>query len=190
MLPVIALVGRPNVGKSTLFNRLTVSNDAIVADVPGVTRDRQYGYARTGTRACVIIDTGGLVDKPVGIEAEMRLQTERAIAEADVLVFVTDARAGLTNPDIACAQLLRRSGKPVILAANKAEGADRDIAGADFHSLSLGKPWAISSAHGSGCKDLLELALERVSMRKLWVQTITNYRQLMRGKQRCVMFLL
>ena len=166
MLPVIALVGRPNVGKSTLFNRLTVSNDAIVADVPGVTRDRQYGYGRLGSRACVIVDTGGLVDKPVGIETEMRMQTERAIAEADVLVLVTDARSGLTHQDQACAQLLRRSGKPVLLAANKAEGADRDMAAADFQVLALGTPYAISATHGSGCKDLLELALEAAPPRE------------------------
>jgi GTP-binding protein len=159
MLPVIALVGRPNVGKSTLFNRFTISNDAIVADVPGVTRDRQYGYGRMGSRACVIVDTGGLVDKPVGIETEMRVQTERAIAEADVLVFVTDARSGLTHQDQACAQILRRSGKPVLLAVNKAEGADRDIVGADFHRLALGAPLAISATHGQGCRDLLEQAL-------------------------------
>jgi GTP-binding protein len=160
MLPVIALVGRPNVGKSTLFNRLTGSNAAIVADVPGVTRDRQYGYGRLGSRSSVIVDTGGLVEKPVGIEAEMRVQTERAIAEADVLVLVVDARSGLTPQDIACAQLLRRAGKPVLLAANKAEGADRDLAGADFHALALGMPQAISSAHGHGCRELLEAALD------------------------------
>ena len=111
MLPVVAIVGRPNVGKSTLFNALTRTRDAIVADIPGVTRDRQYGYARIGAVPCVLIDTGGLVDKPSGIEAQMREQTEKAVAECDRVIFLADARAGLTSQDRYVADELRRAGK-------------------------------------------------------------------------------
>ena len=140
MLPIIALVGRPNVGKSTLFNALTDTRDAIVADVPGVTRDRQYGFGRLGPMPYIAIDTGGLVENPTGIEAPMRVQTERAVEEADLLVLLVDARSGLTSQDRFVAQELRRAGKPVFLAVNKAEGLDSDIVSADFHSLSLGEP--------------------------------------------------
>src|SRR6267378_2574089 len=122
MLPVIALVGRPNVGKSTLFNVLTGTRDAIVADVPGLTRDRQYGFGRLGPVPCILIDTGGLIENPIGIEAQMRAQTERAVAEADRLVFLADARAGLSPQDHFVARELRRSGKPVTLALNKTDG--------------------------------------------------------------------
>jgi GTPase len=159
MLPVIALVGRPNVGKSTLFNVLTGTRDAIVADVPGLTRDRQYGFGRLGPVPCVLIDTGGLIENPTGLEAQMRAQTERAVAEADRLVFVLDARAGLSPEDQFVARELRRSGKPVTLALNKAEGLDADVAGADFHSLGLGEPYAISASHGQGCGELMEVVL-------------------------------
>ena len=159
MLPVVVLVGRPNVGKSTLFNRLTGTRDALVADMPGVTRDRQYGYGRLGPMPYVVVDTGGLVEQPSGIEAPMRLQTERAVAEADVLIFLADARAGLTPQDHFVARELRRSGKPVFLAVNKAEGLDPSTAAADFHSLGLGDPLAIASAHGEGCRELMERAL-------------------------------
>ncbi len=161
MLPIVALVGRPNVGKSTLFNVLTGTRDAIVADVPGVTRDRQYGFARNG--ACVVVDTGGVVVSPrSGVEQQMRVQTERAIAEADRLVLVVDGRAGLTTEDLAVARLLQRSGKPVVLAVNKAEGLDGGVVGADFHRLGVGEPHAIAAAHGSGCEALLQLALEGI----------------------------
>ena len=159
MLPVVVLVGRPNVGKSTLFNRLTGTRDALVADMPGVTRDRQYGYGRLGPMPYVVVDTGGLVEQPSGIEAPMRLQTERAVAEADVLIFLADARSGLTPQDHFVARELRRSGKPVFLAVNKAEGLDPSTAAADFHSLGLGEPLAIASAHGEGCRELMERAL-------------------------------
>src|SRR5580693_5743921 len=118
MLPIVALVGRPNVGKSTLFNVLTGTRDAIVADVPGLTRDRQYGFGRLGPIPCVVIDTGGLVENPVGIEAQMRAQTERAVDEADRLVLLADARAGLTAQDLFVARALHRAGKPVFLAIN------------------------------------------------------------------------
>jgi len=159
VLPVVVLVGRPNVGKSTLFNRLTGTRDALVADMPGVTRDRQYGYGRLGPMPYVVVDTGGLVEQPSGIEAPMRLQTERAVAEADVLIFLADARSGLTPQDHFVARELRRSGKAVFLAVNKAEGLDPSTAAADFHSLGLGEPLAIASAHGEGCRELMERAL-------------------------------
>ena len=159
MLPIIALVGRPNVGKSTLFNVLTGTRDAIVADVPGLTRDRQYGFGRVGPVPYVVIDTGGLVENPVGIEAQMRAQTERAVEEADRLVFLVDARAGLTPQDHFVLRELRRAGKPVTLALNKAEGLDSDAAAVDFHALGIGEPLAISSAHGQGCEELMEHAL-------------------------------
>src|ERR1700736_1404906 len=159
MLPVIALVGRPNVGKSTLFNVLTGTRDAIVAYVPGLTRDRQYGYGRLGPVPCVVIDTGGLIENPTGIEAQMRAQTERAVAEADHLVLLADARAGLSPQDHFVAHELRRSGKPVTLALNKAEGLDADIVSADFHALGLGEPLAISASHAQGCEQLMERVL-------------------------------
>ena len=159
MLPVIALVGRPNVGKSTLFNVLTGTRDAIVADVPGLTRDRQYGFGKVGPVPYVVIDTGGLVENPVGIEAQMRAQTERAVEEADRLVFLVDARAGLTPQDHFVLRELRRSGKPVTLALNKSEGLDSDTAAIDFHALGIGEPLAISAAHGRGCEELMESVL-------------------------------
>ena len=159
MLPVIALVGRPNVGKSTLFNVLTGTRDAIVADVPGLTRDRQYGFGRVGPVPCVVIDTGGLIENPRGIEAQMRAQTGRAVEEADRLLLIADARAGLTGQDEFVARELRRSGKPVTLVLNKAEGLDAEMVSADFHALGLGKPFAISAAHGEGCEALMEHVL-------------------------------
>ena len=159
MLPVIALVGRPNVGKSTLFNALTGTRDAIVADVPGVTRDRQYGFGRLGPVPYVAIDTGGLVENPTGIEAQMRVQTERAIEEADRFVFLADARSGLTHQDEFVARELRRAGKPVFLAVNKAEGMDPAVVSAEFHALALGEPYAISASHGQGLEALMEQVL-------------------------------
>lgn len=163
MLPIVALVGRPNVGKSTLFNVLTGTRDAIVADVPGVTRDRQYGFSRAGD--CVVVDTGGVVASPrSSVEQQMRTQTERAIAEADRLILVVDGRAGLTTEDMAVAKLLRRAGKPVLLAVNKAEGLDGGVVGAEFHRLGFGDPRAIAAAHGSGCAALLQAALEGLDL--------------------------
>jgi len=160
MLPVIALVGRPNVGKSTLFNVLTGTRDAIVADIPGLTRDRQYGFGRVGPIPYVVIDTGGLVENPTGIETQMREQTERAVEEADRLVFVADVREGLTPADHFVLRELRRSGKPVTLALNKGEGLDIDLVAGDFHSLGLSEPEMISAAHGQGCEALMERVLE------------------------------
>jgi GTPase len=159
MLPVIALVGRPNVGKSTLFNVLTATRAAIVADVPGLTRDRQYGFGRLGPVPYVVIDTGGLVEKPVGIEAQMRAQTERAVQEADRLILLTDAREGLTPQDLFVARELRRSGKPVTLVLNKAEGLDADVVAAEFYSLGFGAPLVISASHRTGCEELMEQVL-------------------------------
>jgi GTPase len=159
MLPVVALVGRPNVGKSTLFNVLTGTRDAIVADVPGLTRDRQYGFGRLGPVPCVVIDTGGLIENPRGIEAQMREQTERAVAEADRLILLADARAGIAPQDWFVARELRRSGKPVTLALNKAEGLDPDLVATDFHALGFGEPLAISASHGQGCEALMEQVL-------------------------------
>ena len=170
MLPVIALVGRPNVGKSTLFNALTRTRDAIVADVPGVTRDRQYGFGRNGDRddetagRYIVIDTGGLVENPHGIEAQMRTQTERAIEEADRLVLIVDARSGLTAQDQLIARELRRSGKPIFLAVNKIDGLDADTGAADFHALGLGEPWSIAASHGSGCRELMQHVLEGLAV--------------------------
>ena len=160
MLPVVALVGRPNVGKSTLFNALTGTRDAIVADVPGVTRDRQYGFGRLGPVPYVVVDTGGLVENPTGIEAQMRIQTERAVQEADRLVFMVDARGGLTPQDSFVARELRKSGKPVYFAVNKAEGMDPDMVASDFHALGIGEPYIISSSHKHGVRELMEGVLE------------------------------
>ncbi|MGD9599612.1 MAG: ribosome biogenesis GTPase Der [Steroidobacteraceae bacterium] len=159
MLPVVALVGRPNVGKSTLFNALTRTRDAIVADEPGVTRDRQYGYGKVGPVPYVVIDTGGIVEQPAGIEAPMRTQTDRAVDEADHLVFIVDVRAGVTPQDEFIARRLRRAGKHVVLAANKAEGLDTDLATADFHALGFGEPVPVSAAHGQGARELMDIVL-------------------------------
>jgi len=159
VLPVVALVGRPNVGKSTLFNVLTGTRDAIVADVPGVTRDRQYGFGRIGPVPYVVVDTGGLVEHPKGIEGPMRAQTERAVQEADRLILLTDGRSGLTHQDEFIARELRRSGKPVQVAVNKAEGLDPDAVAAEFHALGLGEPTAIAASHGQGCAALMRATL-------------------------------
>jgi GTP-binding protein len=157
--PVVALVGRPNVGKSTLFNRLTRSRDAIVHDVPGVTRDRHYGEGRQGSRAFIAIDTGGFEPRdPKGIFIEMARQAEQAMLEADAVVFVVDGRAGLTPGDRAIAERLRRL-KNVHIAVNKTEGMQSDTAVAEFHELGLGAPAAISSAHGEGVRELMDAVL-------------------------------
>jgi GTP-binding protein len=159
--PVIALVGRPNVGKSTLFNRLTRRRDAIVVDIPGVTRDRHYGEGLLGGHACIVIDTGGLQpDSDDGIYVEMARQTEQAIVEADAVILVTDARAGLTPGDRVIAEKLRRLKERVWIAANKSEGMDPETAAAEFHELGLGNPAAISAAHGNGVIDLMEEVLK------------------------------
>lgn len=161
MLPTIVLVGRPNVGKSTLFNRLTKTRDALVADFPGLTRDRHYGRGVVGDRPYLVVDTGGfepMVD--TGILVEMARQTLQAVDEADVVVFLVDGRQGVTPQDKVIAERLRRSQRRVLLAVNKCEGMNRAIAAAEFHELGLGEPFAVSSAHGQGVRDLVNLALE------------------------------
>ncbi|MFO7287859.1 MAG: ribosome biogenesis GTPase Der [Gammaproteobacteria bacterium] len=158
MLPAVALIGRPNVGKSTLFNRLTGSRDALVADYPGVTRDRRYGYAQLDGRPYLVIDTGGL-----GAEGTLaplvEKQVDAAIEQADAIVLVVDYRDGLTAEDERIAERLRRSGKPVTVAVNKAEGIEGGLARADFFGLGFGEPFAISAAHGHGVHALMEAVL-------------------------------
>lgn len=160
MKPVLVLVGRPNVGKSTLFNRLTKTRDALVADFPGLTRDRHYGTGRLGDRPFLVVDTGGF--EPTardGIMVEMAAQAEQAIAEADMLIFLVDGRAGLTGHDREIAARLRRVGKPLVVAVNKAEGMRQEIVAAEFHELGLGDLHVISSAHGEGVRSLLDHCL-------------------------------
>ena len=165
MKPVIALVGRPNVGKSTLFNRLTKSRDAIVADFAGLTRDRHYGNGRLGAREYIVIDTGGFEPTAEsGIYREMAKQTRQAVAEADVVVFVVDARGGLSAQDHDIAGYLRRLGKPVVLAANKAEGMHEGQQLVEFYELGLGEVHAVSAAHGQGVRSLLDLALAELKL--------------------------
>lgn len=162
MKPVIAIVGRPNVGKSTLFNRLTRSRDAIVHDLPGVTRDRHYGEGRVGGRAYIAIDTGGLEPAAAeGIFAQMARQVEQAIAESDAVVLVVDGRAGLAPGDRAIVEKLRRLKPPLYLAVNKTEGMQRDTALAEFHELGLGALAPISAAHGEGVSELIDFVLSR-----------------------------
>ncbi|HSD36780.1 MAG TPA: ribosome biogenesis GTPase Der [Rhodocyclaceae bacterium] len=161
MKPTLVLVGRPNVGKSTLFNRLTRTRDALVADMPGLTRDRHYGIGRGGNKPYLVVDTGGF--EPTareGIVAEMARQAESAIAEADALLFIVDGRVGLTPHDKQIADRLRRSGRPIFLAVNKGEGANRAMLSAEFHELACGEPYVISSAHGDGVTALLNLVLD------------------------------
>ena len=161
MKPTVALVGRPNVGKSTLFNRLTRSRDALVADQPGLTRDRHYGHGRVGDKPYLVVDTGGfepVVDE--GILFEMARQTLQAVDEADAIVFLVDGRTGITPQDKIIANRLRQNDRPVFLVVNKAEGISQSIAGAEFHELALGEPLAISAAHGDGVRELMEMVLE------------------------------
>ncbi|MDP2792822.1 MAG: ribosome biogenesis GTPase Der [Sulfurisoma sp.] len=161
MIPTLVIVGRPNVGKSTLFNRLTKTRDALVADLPGLTRDRHYGHGRMGSQPFLVVDTGGFEPTAKdGIVHEMARQAESAIAEADVLLFIVDGRAGLTPQDRAIADRLRKSGRSLHLVVNKAEGMVRAMVAAEFHELGCGEPLVISSAHGDGVRELVELALE------------------------------
>ena len=165
MKPVVALVGRPNVGKSTLFNRLTQTRDAIVADFAGLTRDRHYGNGRLGKREFIVIDTGGFEpDAGSGIYKEMAKQTRQAVAEADVVIFVVDAREGLSAQDHDIANELRRIGKPCVLVANKAEGMHEGTKLVDFYELGLGEVHGVSAAHGQGIRGLVELALEPLNL--------------------------
>jgi GTP-binding protein len=161
MKPTLVVVGRPNVGKSTLFNRLTRSRDALVADMPGLTRDRHYGHGRLGHKPFLVVDTGGFEPSAKeGIVHEMARQAEAAIAEADALLFMVDGRAGLTPQDMAIADWLRRRGRPLHLVVNKAEGMERSMVAAEFHELACGEPYVISAAHGDGVRELIDLVLE------------------------------
>jgi GTPase len=165
MKPVLALVGRPNVGKSTLFNRMTKSRDAIVADYAGLTRDRHYGNARQGKHEFIVIDTGGFEpDATSGIYKEMAKQTRQAVAEADVVIFVVDARAGVSAQDHDIANYLRRLGKPCLLVANKAEGLREGAQLGEFFELGLGEVLPVSAAHGEGVRSLVDLALEQLKL--------------------------
>jgi len=166
MKPVIALVGRPNVGKSTLFNRLTRSRNALVANLPGLTRDRHYGEGRIGKNPFLVIDTGGF--EPItksGIMYEMAKQTKQAVIESDVVIFIVDGRQGLSPYDNSISDFLRRSGRPVVLVANKSEGMKYNCFVAEFYELGMGEPYMISSAHGDGVNNLLEKSLDLVSFR-------------------------
>jgi GTP-binding protein len=165
MKPVIALVGRPNVGKSTLFNRLTKTRDAIVADFAGLTRDRHYGNGKQGSHEYIVIDTGGFEpDATSGIFKEMAKQTRQAVAEADIVLFVVDARAGLSTQDHEIGKYLRKLGKPCVLVANKAEGMAAGAQLVEFFELGLGEVFPVSAAHGQGTKQLVDLALARLSL--------------------------
>lgn len=156
MLPVIALIGRPNVGKSTLFNRLTRSRDAIVADYPGLTRDRQYGFGKLGPVPYIVIDTGGVAGGEAGIEELMVNQTVRALKEADVAIIMVDGRSGRVSADEHVAALARKHAKSCWLAVNKSEGLDQHIASGEFHALGLGEPVAVSAAHGDRVASLMD----------------------------------
>ena len=180
MKPVMALVGRPNVGKSTLFNRLTKSRDAIVADFAGLTRDRHYGNAKHGRYEFIVIDTGGFEpDAETGIFKEMAKQTQQAVAEADVVVFVVDGREGLSGQDHDIANYLRRLGKVVVVAANKAEGMLEGPQLAEFYELGLGEVHGISAAHGQGIRSLLDAALEPLDRKSTRLNSSHGYQSRM-----------
>ena len=159
MKPVIALVGRPNVGKSTLFNRLTKTRDALVADYPGLTRDRKYGTGRVGDKPYIVVDTGGLSGDKEGVEEQMVSQAEQAIGDADVVLFMVDANAGLTGGDEVIVQQLRRISKPIYLVVNKVDGIDENIATVEFQSLGMGMPLAIAASHGRGVRNMIDVVL-------------------------------
>ncbi|MDR9826430.1 ribosome biogenesis GTPase Der [Vibrio sp. FNV 38] len=159
MVPVVALVGRPNVGKSTLFNRLTRTRDALVADFPGLTRDRKYGHAKLGEHEFIVIDTGGIDGTEEGVETKMAEQSLAAIDEADVVLFMVDGRAGLTPSDIAISKHLRKIQKPSMLVVNKVDGIDIDAASADFWQLGVEDMYQIAAAHGRGVSALIDRAL-------------------------------
>ncbi len=161
MKPVIALVGRPNVGKSTLFNNLTRSRDALVADYAGLTRDRKYGIGRLGEHPYLVVDTGGLTGDVQGVEGEMAQQVKLAIGESDAVIFLVDARDGLTPIDENIAGYLRQCGKPVTLVVNKTDGVDALVASSEFHALALGEPIPIAASHGRGVRSMIEDVLQQ-----------------------------
>ena len=175
MKPVIAVVGRPNVGKSTLFNRMTKSRDAIVADFAGLTRDRHYGDGRSGEHEFIVVDTGGFEpDNATGIVKEMAKQTRQAVAEADAVIFVVDVRSGVSGQDHDIARYLRTVGKKVILAVNKAEGMQESPLLAEFFELGLGEPHPISAAHGQGIRSLTDAALAHFEFDEVLEDTPDN----------------
>ncbi|NOY73879.1 MAG: ribosome biogenesis GTPase Der [Gammaproteobacteria bacterium] len=163
MKPIIALVGRPNVGKSTLFNRLTQSRQALVADQPGLTRDRIYGTGKIGHNAFIVIDTAGLGEEEEDIHGLMSELSLQALSEADVILFLVDGRGGLTAADEQIANWVRQSAKPVLLLVNKTEGLQKEIASAEFYSLGISHLYTISSAHGTGVKSMMQQALQHVA---------------------------
>ncbi|ODN43804.1 ribosome biogenesis GTPase Der [Piscirickettsia litoralis] len=160
MLPVVALVGRPNVGKSTLFNRLTKSRDALVHDQPGVTRDRQYGEGRLGQKPFIVIDTGGVGEHDGSIDQKMLTQSWQAALEADVVLFLVDGRVGMTGVDEEIAQKLREIHKKVYLVVNKTDGIDASVASAEFYALGFADLYSIAASHGRGVLSLIESTLE------------------------------
>ncbi len=164
--PVIALVGRPNVGKSTLFNRLTRTRDAIVADYPGLTRDRQYGTGRVGSRPYIVVDTGGLSGEDVGVDPLMASQVTAALEEADAVLFLVDGRGGLTPADEEIARFIRQFDKPVYLLVNKTEGYDKELAASDFYQLGLGDPYPIAAAHGDNVNPVMEKVLDEIPIKE------------------------
>ncbi len=178
MVPVVALVGRPNVGKSTLFNRLTRTRDALVADFPGLTRDRKYGQAKLGEHEFIVIDTGGIDGSEEGVETKMAQQSLAAIDEADVVLFMVDGRAGLTVADEAIAQHLRRIEKPAILVVNKVDGIDADAASAEFWQLGMDQMYQIAAAHGRGVGALIDRVLnpfaEQMESEQAQLEDLTN----------------
>ena len=179
MLPTLVLVGRPNVGKSTLFNRLTRSRDALVADQPGLTRDRHYGRGRVGERPFLVVDTGGL--EPVakeGILHEMAKQTRQAVDEADMVLFIVDGRDGVTPQDRIIATQLRKTGRPLLLLVNKSEGMQSARATVDFHELGLGTPIPISSAHGDNVSEMIEVALDELPAMEAEVEEKSDHPKL------------
>ncbi|MDO8988123.1 MAG: ribosome biogenesis GTPase Der [Sideroxyarcus sp.] len=179
MLPTLVLVGRPNVGKSTLFNRLTRSRDALVADLPGLTRDRHYGRGRVGERPFLVVDTGGL--EPVakeGIMHEMAKQTRQAVDEADMVLFIVDGRDGVTPQDRIIATQLRKTGRPLLLLVNKAEGMQSARVTVDFHELGLGTPIPISSAHGDNVAEMIEVALDELPAAVIEVEEKSDHPKL------------
>ena len=157
MLPVVAIVGRPNVGKSTLFNALTRTRDALVADMPGVTRDRQYGISRVGERPCLLVDTGGLISNAEGIDYLTAQQVHQAIEESELVLFVVSARDGLMAEDTEIAALLRRSSRKVVMVANKIDGLDENTAMADFASLGMGDLLPVAATHRRGLDSMMEV---------------------------------